>query len=54
MLKTEDLVILFTDIAGFTEATSLHPREQNQGILDTHNSLLLPVVRRFHGRHIKS
>jgi len=54
MLKTENLVILFTDIAGFTEATSLHSREQNQRILDTHNALLLPIVKRFHGRHIKS
>lgn len=54
MIKTENLVILFTDIAGFTEATSLHSREQNQRILDKHNSILLPIVRRFHGRHIKS
>lgn len=54
MLKTENLVILFTDIAGFTEATSFQSREQNQRILDTHNALLLPIVRRFHGRHIKS
>lgn len=54
MLKTENLVILFTDIAGFTEATSFQSREQNERILDTHNSLLLPIVKRFHGRHIKS
>jgi adenylate cyclase len=54
MLKTENLVILFTDIAGFTEATSFQSREQNQRILDTHNALLLPIVKRFHGRHIKS
>lgn len=54
MIKTENLVILFTDIAGFTEATSLHSREQNQRILERHNSILLPIVKRFHGRHIKS
>ena len=54
MIKTENLVILFTDIAGFTEATSFHSREQNQRILDTHNAILLPIVKRFHGRHIKS
>jgi serine/threonine-protein kinase len=54
MLKTENLVILLTDIAGFTEATSLHSREQNQRILERHNSILLPIVKRFRGRHIKS
>lgn len=54
MIKTENLVILFTDIVGFTEATSLHSREQNQRILERHNSILLPIVKRFRGRHIKS
>ncbi len=54
MLKTENVVILFTDIAGFTESTSLQSREQNQRLLDRHNSILLPIVRRFRGRHIKS
>lgn len=54
MLKTENLVILLTDIAGFTEATSLHSREQNHRILERHNSILLPIVKRFRGRHIKS
>jgi class 3 adenylate cyclase len=54
MIKTENLVILFTDIAGFTQATSLLSREQNQRILERHNSILLPIVKRFRGRHIKS
>lgn len=53
-MKTENLVILFTDIVGFTEASSQQSREQNQRILDRHNSLLLPIVKRFRGRHIKS
>jgi class 3 adenylate cyclase len=53
-MKTENLVILFTDIVGFTEASSQQSRAQNQRILDRHNSLLLPIVKRFRGRHIKS
>lgn len=53
-MRTENLVILFTDIAGFTEASSQQSREQNQRILDRHNALLLPIVKRFGGRHIKS
>lgn len=53
-MKTENLVILFTDIVGFTEASSQQSRAQNQRILDRHNSLLLPIVKRFGGRHIKS
>lgn len=53
-MKTENLVIVFTDIVGFTEATAQMSREQSQRILDKHNQLLLPIVRRFRGRHIKS
>ncbi|HMO17210.1 MAG TPA: adenylate/guanylate cyclase domain-containing protein [Oligoflexia bacterium] len=54
MLKTKNLVILFTDIAGYTEYTSNRSRIQNQQMVDKHNSILLPVIRRFKGRHVKS
>lgn len=53
-IKTENLCILFTDIAGFTEASTNLSREANERLLRTHNELLLPVVRGFKGRHVKS
>lgn len=53
-LKTENLAILLTDIAGFTEATANQSRVANEQLLATHNRLLLPIVKRFKGKHVKS
>jgi adenylate cyclase len=53
-VKTENLAILFTDIAGFTEATSKQSRVENEKVLTKHNTILLPIVRSFKGRHVKS
>ncbi len=52
-MKTANLAIVFTDIKGFTERTSRQTLEQNQTLLRTHNSLLAPVFRAFHGKIIK-
>jgi len=53
-IKTENLAIIMTDIVGFTEATVHQSRSDIDVLLDTHNRILLPIVRRYHGRHIKS
>lgn len=53
-LKTENLAIVITDIAGFTEATAQQSRADNARLLATHNRILLPIIRRFKGRHVKS
>jgi len=53
-LKTENLAILLTDIAGFTETTAKQSRAANERLLATHNRILLPIVKRFKGRHVKS
>jgi len=53
-LKTENLAIVLTDIAGYTEATARQSRAANERLLATHNRILLPIVRRFKGRHVKS
>ncbi len=54
MPRTENLTVMFTDIVGFTERTSLQSRAQNRAMLDDHNRLLLPLINRFGGRRIKS
>src|SRR3990172_12560775 len=53
-IKTENLAILMTDIVGFTEATVHQSRSDMEAMLATHNRVLLPIVRRYRGRHIKS
>lgn len=54
MPQTENLTIMFTDMVGFTERTSRQSRDQNKRMLQQQDHLLLPVVARFGGRHIKS
>jgi len=51
---TENLAIMLTDIVGFTEKTSRQTREENARMLAEHDRLLLPVIRAFRGRKIKS
>ncbi len=53
-LKTENLAIVLTDIAGYTEATQNQSRLDNARLLATHNRILFPIVRRYQGRHVKS
>jgi adenylate cyclase len=53
-IKTENLAIVMTDMVGFTEATVQQSRLEIEHLLDTHNRILLPIVRRFKGRHVKS
>jgi len=53
-LKTENLAIVLTDIAGYSETTARQSRLANERLLATHNRILFPIVRRFKGRHVKS
>jgi len=53
-LRTENLAIVFTDIVGYTARTSRQTREENARLLAEHDRLLLPIVRAFGGRRIKS
>lgn len=53
-LRTENLAIVFTDIVGYTARTSRQTREENARLLAEHDQLLLPIVRAFGGRRIKS
>ena len=53
-MKTENLAVMFTDIEGFTARTSQQTHEENALMLRRHDALLVPVVRAFGGRHVKS
>ena len=52
--KTENLVIVLTDIVGYTETTAAQSRMDNERLLATHNRILLPLVRAYGGRLVKS
>lgn len=54
MAGTDNLTILFIDMVGFTERTSLQSREQNHAMLRNYNRLLLSVISGYGGRHVKS
>jgi class 3 adenylate cyclase len=48
------LTIVFTDIKGFTERTSRATRSKMIEMLDRHERLLLPIVRHYGGRVVKT
>lgn len=54
MIKTENLTILFVDIAGFTVTTSRQSRVENARLLQTFGSTLLPLIKGYKGRLIKT
>lgn len=53
-IHTENLTILFVDIAGFTATTSRQSRQENADLLDTFDNTLLPLIHGFEGTLIKS
>jgi len=48
-----NLVLLLSDMKGFTARTSGQTREENARMLALHDALLLPVVRGYRGRKVK-
>src|SRR5262249_13987231 len=53
-VRTENLAVVFTDIVGYTARTGRQSREENARMLAEHARLLLPLVRAFGGRKVKS
>jgi adenylate cyclase len=53
-IRTENLTILFVDIAGFTATTNRQSRAENAALLHTFDSTLSPHIKRFKGRLVKS
>lgn len=52
--ESQNLAVVLTDIVGFSEVTAKTSRAANAKLLKTHNQLLLPVVKRYRGTHVKS
>jgi class 3 adenylate cyclase len=53
-MRTENLAVMLTDMKGFTAATSRQSREENARMLALLDELVLPVVRAFRGRRVKT
>ena len=53
-MRTETLAIVFTDIKGYTAATSSQTHQENAAMLRRTEKLIAPVVRAYDGRVIKS
>jgi len=53
-VRTENVAVMLTDMKGFTAATSRQSREENAHMLALQDELVLPVVRAFRGRRVKT
>jgi class 3 adenylate cyclase len=53
-MRTENLAVMLTDMKGFTAATSRQSRAENERMLAVQDELVLPVVRAFGGRRVKT
>ena len=53
-MRTENLAVMLTDMKGYTAATSRQSREENARMLALHEELVLPVIRAFGGRRVKT
>jgi serine/threonine-protein kinase len=51
--KLQNLTVMLTDLEGYTERTSRQTHEQNARMLETHDGLLLPMVREYGGRLVQ-
>jgi adenylate cyclase len=54
MMRTENLAIVFIDIAGFTARSSAQTREENQHMLRRFDGVVRPLVRAYDGRVVKT
>jgi len=53
-MRTENLAIVFVDIAGYTPRTSSQTREENVLMLRRFDGVVRPLVRAFTGRVVKT
>lgn len=53
-MRTENLAIVFVDIAGFTPRTSAQTREENVLMLRRFDGIVRPLVRVYNGRVVKT
>ncbi|WP_420715237.1 protein kinase domain-containing protein [Corallococcus sp. BB11-1] len=53
VVKAQNVTVMLTDIQGFTERMSRQTHEENARMLDTHDRLLLPLVREYDGKLVQ-
>ncbi|MFP2909519.1 adenylate/guanylate cyclase domain-containing protein, partial [Pyxidicoccus sp. 3LFB2] len=53
VVKPQNLTVMLTDIQGFTERTSRQTHEENARMLETHDRLLMPLVKEHEGRLVQ-
>ena len=53
-MRTENLAIVFVDIAGFTPRTSSQTREENLRLLKRFDGVVRPLVRVYRGQVVKT
>ena len=53
-MATANATVMFTDIRGFTARTSKGTRQGLEQLLKTHEEQLLPVIRHYEGRVVKT
>jgi class 3 adenylate cyclase len=53
-MRTENLAIVFVDIAGFTPRTSAQTREENLRMLRRFDGVVRPLVRLYRGQVVKT
>jgi len=53
-MRTENLAIVFVDIAGFTPRTSAQTRDENLRMLRRFDGMVRPLVRAYRGQVIKT
>ncbi len=51
--KPQNLTVMLTDLQGYTERTSRQTHEQNARMLETHDGLLLPLLREYGGKLVQ-
>lgn len=51
--RPQNVALMLTDIEGFTQLTAEQTRDQNAALLETHDRLLLPVVRAYTGKVVQ-
>ncbi|MFP2928496.1 adenylate/guanylate cyclase domain-containing protein, partial [Pyxidicoccus sp. 3LG] len=53
VVKPQNLTVMLTDIQGFTVRTSQQTHEQNARMLETHDGLLMPLLKAHEGRLVQ-
>lgn len=53
-MKTKNLTIMFTDIKGFTQKTSVYSRKQVDNFLSIQDNLFKPIIKKYNWNIIKT